>query len=99
VILRISILPFRKINRLAARSYKGSCRPVSSIRVGYVVDVCHDRLGDRRGTACRYADFSRDGNELSVHFAPVRDQQGRMVATWVMWRHLSGEAEMLGNKK
>ena len=39
------------------------------------------------------------GASLNVHFAPVRDQQGRMVATWVTLRRLSGEAEMLGNNK
>ena len=47
----------------------------------------------------RFADFSKDGNELNVHFAPVRDQQGRMVAPWVTLRRLSGEVEMLGNNK
>jgi hypothetical protein len=45
----------------------------------------------------RFAEFSKDGNELDVRFAPVRDQQGRMVVTSVTLRRISGEAEMLGN--
>jgi hypothetical protein len=45
----------------------------------------------------RFAEFSKDGNELTVSFAPVRDQQGRMVVTSVLLRRISGEAEMLGN--
>ena len=47
----------------------------------------------------RFAEFSKDGNELEVKFAPVRDQQGRMVVTSVMLRRISGEAEMLGNNR
>ena len=47
----------------------------------------------------RFAEFSKDGNELNVSFAPVRDQQGRMVVTSVTLRRISGEAEMLGNNK
>ena len=47
----------------------------------------------------RFADFSKDGNELNVTFAPARDQQGRMVVTSVTLRRISGEAEMLGNNK
>ena len=47
----------------------------------------------------RFAEFSKDGNVLDVKFAPVRDQQGRMVATSVTLRRISGEAEMLGNNK
>jgi hypothetical protein len=47
----------------------------------------------------RFADFSKDGNELNVAFAPARDQQGRMVVTSVTLRRISGEAEMLGNNK
>ena len=47
----------------------------------------------------RFADFSKDDTELNVRFAPVRDQQGRMVVTSVTLRRLSGEAEMLGNNK
>ena len=47
----------------------------------------------------RFAEFSKDGNELEVKFAPVRDQQGRMVVTSVTLRRISGEAEMLGNNR
>ena len=47
----------------------------------------------------RFAEFSKDGNELDVRFAPVRDQQGRMVVTSVTLRRISGEAEMLGNNQ
>ena len=47
----------------------------------------------------RFADFSKDGNELNVAFAPARDQQGRMVVTSVTLRRISGEAEMLGNNQ
>lgn len=47
----------------------------------------------------RFAEFSKDGNVLDVKFAPVRDQQGRMVVTSVTLRRISGEAEMLGNNK
>jgi hypothetical protein len=47
----------------------------------------------------RFAEFSKDGNELEVKFAPVRDQQGRMVVTSVTLRRISSEAEMLGNNK
>jgi hypothetical protein len=47
----------------------------------------------------RFAELSKDENELTVKFAPVRDQQGRMVVTSVELRRISGEAEMLGNNK
>jgi hypothetical protein len=47
----------------------------------------------------RFAEFSKDGTELNVAFAPARDQQGRMVVTSVTLRRISGEAEMLGNNK
>lgn len=47
----------------------------------------------------RSAELSKDGKELTVAFAPVRDQQGRMVITSVVLRRISGEAEMLGNNK
>jgi len=47
----------------------------------------------------RSAELSKDGNELTVAFAPARDQQGRMVVTSVVLRRISGEAEMLGNNK
>lgn len=69
----------------------------------YPGQVFHDlmsSLNNMPGTILRrFAEFSQDGNELNVHFAPARDQQGRMVATWVTLRRLSGEAEMLGNNK
>jgi hypothetical protein len=47
----------------------------------------------------RFAEFSQDGNQLDVKFAPVRDQQGRMVVTSVTLRRISGEAEMLGTNR
>jgi hypothetical protein len=69
----------------------------------YPGQVFHDlmsSLNNMPGTILRrFAEFSKDGKELNVHFPPARDQQGRMVATWVTLRRLSGEAEMLGNNR
>jgi hypothetical protein len=62
-----------------------------------LLEVHVDTEFDHPRVLRRFAEFSKDGNELNVHFPPARDQQGRMVATWVTLRRLSGEAEMLGN--
>ena len=85
--------------RAAVQGYIGYYGALS-VYPGQVFHNLMSAMSNVPGTILRrFADFSKDGNELNVHFAPVRDQQGRMVATWVTLRRLSGEVEMLGNNK
>ena len=85
--------------RAAVQGYIGYYGALT-VYPGQVFHNLMSAMNNMPGTVLRrFADFSKDGNELNVHFAPTRDQQGRMVATWVTLRRLSGEAEMLGNNK
>ena len=68
-----------------------------SVYPGQVFHNLMSAMSNTPGTILRrFADFSKDGNELNVRFPPARDQQGRMVSVGVTLRRLSGEAEMLG---
>jgi hypothetical protein len=83
--------------RAAVQGYIGYYGALS-VYPGQVYHNLMSAMSNVPGTILRrFAEFSKDGNELNVHFPPARDQQGRMVATWVTLRRLSGEAEMLGN--
>jgi hypothetical protein len=85
--------------RAAVQGYIGYYGALT-VYPGQVFHNLMSAMNNMPGTVLRrFADFSKDGNELNVHFAPTRDQQGRLVATWVTLRRLSSEAEMLGNNK
>ena len=85
--------------RAAVQGYIGYYGALS-VYPGHVYHNLMSAMSNVPGTILRrFADFSRDGNELNVHFPPARDQQGRMVVTSVILRRISGEAEMLGNNK
>lgn len=85
--------------RTAVQGYIGYYGALS-VYPGQVFHNLMSAMNNMPGTILRrFAEFSTDGNELNVHFAPVRDQQGRLVKTWVTLRRLSGEAEMLGNNQ
>ena len=83
--------------RAAVQGYIGYYGALT-VYPGQVFHNLMSSMNNMPGTVLRrFAEFSKDGNELSVRFAPTRDQQGRMVATSVTLRRLSGEADMLGN--
>ena len=92
-------VPTTEEARAAVQGYIGYYGALS-VYPGQVFHNLMSAMSNVPGTILRrFADFSKDGNELNVHFPPARDQQGRMVVTSVILRRISGEAEMLGNNK
>jgi hypothetical protein len=85
--------------RAAVQGYIGYYGALT-VYPGQVFHNLMSAMSNMPGTILRrFAEFSKDDSELTVRFAPVRDQQGRMVVTSVLLRRLSGEAEMLGNNR
>jgi hypothetical protein len=91
--------PTQEEARAAVQGYIGYYGSLT-VYPGQVFHNLMSAMSNVPGTILRRsAEISKDGNELTVAFAPVRDQQGRMVVTSVLLRRISGEAEMLGNNK
>ena len=91
-------IPTAEEARTAIQGYVGYFGALT-VYPGQVFHNILSGLNPGPGTVLRrFAEFSKDGNQVDVKFPPATDQQGRMVTTLVTLRRLSGEAEMLGKR-